>query len=146
VENPLLSVPDFLKRITYKPGWKIKIVEHHDAIGTFDVRVIYDGYESKNAAFDPICFEERQVTKAREVWSRSIGKSVRHENKFCFRRTFCRYDLEHMRPEDIIRYVIGDTIKQAEMYEFERWFKFDGVPIFEHREELKDGTGTGRNS
>jgi hypothetical protein len=36
-----------------------------------------------------------------------------------------------MPPEAIIRYVIGETIKQAEMYEFDRWFKFDGCCVFE---------------
>ena len=40
----------------------------------------------------------------------------------------------NMAPEFVIRYIIGDTIKQAEMYEFERWSKVEGCPIFHSME------------
>jgi hypothetical protein len=36
-----------------------------------------------------------------------------------------------MRPDEIIRYVIGETIRQAELYEFERWFRYEEVKVFD---------------
>jgi hypothetical protein len=42
-----------------------------------------------------------------------------------------------MTPENLIKYVIGDTIKQAEMFEFDRWFKVDGDKVFTGREQEK---------
>ena len=56
-------------------------------------------------------------------------------DRFQFYRRFSRYDFEMMKPEDIIRHIIGGTIREAEMYEYERWFKFDGVPVFESQKE-----------
>jgi hypothetical protein len=131
------SVSELLKKISYKPGWKIRLVEHHDIAESFFVEVTYEGYDSEKAAFDPIAFEDSRVSIAREKIAISIGKTVRRREQFRFTRNFSYWDIQNMHPEQIIRYIIGDTIKQAEMYEFDRWFKFEGVPIFESKGEEK---------
>jgi hypothetical protein len=133
--NDISAVFDMLRKISYKPGWKIRILERAGDYDSFDVAVVYEGYESKNAAFDPICFESPQVGASRERLAISIGKTVRHNQPYCYSKSFSRWDIQNMPPEAIIRYVIGGTIKEAEQYEFERWFKFDGVPIFENGEK-----------
>lgn len=128
---------EFLRKISYKPGWKIEI--HTSSLyPEFEVVCIYEGYDSEDAYFDPICLEDSQVSRARQVLGRSIGKSVRNRNRFCYRRTFNNFDIERMPPEHIVKYVIADTIKQAELYEFERWLKIDGCLVFETREERRD--------
>ena len=132
--RPTLSIPELLRKISYKPGWKIKIEEYQPA-ACIDVILIYEGYESENAAFDPVNIESWQVSKSREIMSRSIGKSVRQNHMYQFRRRFDTFSLQQMKPEDVIRYVIAGTIKEAEMYEFDRWFKFEGVPIFDSKGE-----------
>ena len=134
--NDTSAVFEMLRKISYKPGWKIRILERAGDYDRFDVTVVYEGYESKNAAFDPICFESPQVGASRERLAISIGKTVRHNHPYCYSRSFSRWDIQNMPPEAIIKYVIGDTIKEAERYEFERWFKFEGVPIFENREDI----------
>src|SRR5208282_2786838 len=104
----LRTVPgltEFLRSISYKPGWKIKIIEQRDIDESFDVVVMFPGYDSDNAAFDPLCIESEKVQRAREIMSRSIGKSVRHGNNFYFRHRFDSYMLERMSPEDIIKHV-----------------------------------------
>lgn len=129
-----------LGKISYKPGWKIQIREVSDFadFDSFDVILVYEGYESQNAAFDPIAIEIPQVSDARRRIAVSIGRSYRQDQTYAYFRRFSKWDIENMPPESIIKYVIGDTIKEAEMFEFERWFKYEGVPIFEHREEEKE--------
>ncbi len=130
------TVSDFLKRISYKPGWKIHLHEERMS-DTISVICTYEGYESENAAFDPICLENSTVSGARERLAISIGKTVRKRTTFRYYRSFSRYHFEVMKPEDIIREIIGGTIREAEMYEYERWFKFDGVPVFESQKEKR---------
>jgi hypothetical protein len=133
----LNSFQELLRKISYKPGWKIEL--HTSSLyDNFDVVCLYEGYESENAYFDPICLEDSQVSRARQVLGRSIGKSVRNRNRFCYRRSFNKYELEIMTPENIVRYFIVETIKQAEAYEFERWFKFDGVKTSDSSERRED--------
>jgi hypothetical protein len=48
-----------------------------------------------------------------------------------------------MTPDVMIRYVIGDTLKQAEMYEFGRWFKYDGTPVFERDMQDRERANSG---
>jgi hypothetical protein len=123
-----------LGSISYKPGWKIRITtDSWDS--SITIIVTYEGYESDNAAFDPVCVEEGQVSAARERLAISLGKIVRQRSPFYFSRTFHWYELERMTPECLIKYVIADTIKQAEMHEFERWFRYEGNCVFENREE-----------
>ena len=117
---------DFLKRVSYKPGWNIAITQEQNNYG-FTVIVNYEGYESENAAFTPLAAENRQVTAVR---ARLTGKTLRKPERRYFRREFDMYTLENMTPENLIKYVIGDTIKQAEMFEFDRWFKVDGDRVF----------------
>ena len=126
------DLTEILKKISYKPGWKIKITEEPNIFG-FVVNCIYDGYESENAAFSPVIPESDQVSAARERIAVSIGKTVRQSEKRYFRRSFDFYMLEQMTPEHLVRYVIADTIKQAEMFEFDRWFKFEGNRVFEEK-------------
>jgi hypothetical protein len=116
---------DFLKRVSYKPGWNIVITQDQNNYG-FTVTVTYEGYESENAAFTPLAPENPQVTVSR---ARLTRKTLRQPEKRYFRREFDMYTLENMTPENLIKYVIGDTIKQAEMFEFDRWFKVDGYVV-----------------
>ena len=116
---------EFLKRISYKPGWNISITQEQNDYG-FVVTVKYDGYESENAAFTPLATEGVQVTVARARLTRT---TLRQPEKRYFRREFDMYILENMTPVNLIKYVIGDTIKQAEMFEFDRWFKVDGYRV-----------------
>jgi hypothetical protein len=67
--------------------------------------------------------------------ARLIGKKFRQSERRYFRRDFDMYTLENMTPENLIKYVIGDTIKQAEMFEFDRWFKVDGYRVFSDGKE-----------
>ena len=94
------------------------------------IEVVYEGYESENAALTPLAEENIQVTVAR---ARLTRKTFRQSERRYFRRDFDMYTLENMTPENLIKYVIADTIKQAEMFEFDRWFKVDGDRVF--REE-----------
>jgi hypothetical protein len=126
----LNDVSELLRKISYKPGWKIEI-DISSLRPEFEVVCIYEGYDSQNAYFDPICQEDSLVSRSRERLGVSIGKSVRQRNRFCYRRTFNHYSVEQMSPETIVKYIIAGTIKEAEMYEFERWFKYDGTPVFE---------------
>ena len=120
---------EFLKRISYKPGWNISIRQEQNNYG-FVIEVVYEGYESENAALTPLAEENIQVTVAR---ARLTRKTFRQSERRYFRRDFDMYTLENMTPENLIKYVIADTIKQAEMFEFDRWFKVDGDRVF--REE-----------
>ncbi len=129
------DLTEILKKISYKPGWKIKIVEDPHVFG-FVVQVTYDGYESENAAFIPIASESPTATNARIRLAESVGNSYRKPEKRYFRRAFDFFMMETMRPEDLIRYAIANTIKQAELFEFDRWFKYEGTRVFG---EDKDG-------
>ena len=122
---------DFLKRVSYKPRWNISIRQEQNNYG-FVVEVVYEGYESENAAFTPLAYEDIRVTVSR---ARLIGKKFRQSERRYFRRDFDMYTLENMTPENLIKYVIGDTIKQAEMFEFDRWFKVDGDKVFTRSEQ-----------
>lgn len=117
---------DFLKRVSYKPGWNITIKQEQNDYG-FVVEIVYDGYESDNATPTPLALEHVQVTVSR---ARLTGKTLRKPEKRYFRKNFDMYTLENMSPENLVKYVIGDTIKQAEMFEFDRWFKVDGDRVF----------------
>lgn len=128
------AIGEILKKISYKPGWKILLSEDQHYTGFF-VTCTYEGYESESAAFDPICVENYRVSGARERLAISIGKSVRERKHFCFTRSFDEYSFQNMDMGAIVRYVIGETIKQAELYEFDRWFKYEGVPVFEQKGE-----------
>ena len=130
------GLSEFLQRLSYKPGWKIKLIEQRDLADSFDVVVMFPGYDSDNAAFEPLCIESEKVQRAREIMSRSIGKAVRHGNNFYFRHRFYLMDIERMRPEDIIKHVIGRTIKEAELWEFDRWFKYEGQRVFDEQPEF----------
>jgi hypothetical protein len=116
---------DFLHRISYKPGWSISLVEEQSSF-EFVVRVSYDGYESENAIDTPLAGGNQQAAR---VAARLLGKTFRSPERRYFNRRFDRMSLDTLRPEDVIRYVIVDTIKQAEMFEFYRWFKVDGYVI-----------------
>jgi hypothetical protein len=123
-----------LRKLSYKPGWEIRLVRNPLYSG-FDVVCFYEGYESEDAAFAPLWPEPEQVSRARERLAISIGKSVREKKRYKYLRHFDEYQLEHMNQEMMIKYIICETIKEAEMYEFNRWFKFEGTPIFENQEE-----------
>ncbi len=120
---------EILKKISYKPGWKIEIVKDPAVFG-FIVQVMYEGYESENAAFIPVVPEGAQVETVREKLAASVGQTVRRPEKRYFRRAFDFWDMEKMTPENLVRYVIADTIKQAELLEFDRWFKYEGTRVF----------------
>ena len=136
-DNMAHILGEILRKISYKPGWKFTIVENPNIYGGIYVRCTYEGYESENAAFDPLFHEPPQASRARERIAISLGKSVRERKHFCFTRSFDEYSFRGMDIGAIIQYVIYDTIKQAEMYEFERWFKYEGVPVFENKGEDK---------
>jgi hypothetical protein len=129
--SPFDFLDHCLKRISYKPGWKIQLMVNTFEYDAFDVVVMYEAYESKNAAFEPICMESGQVQTARARLSASLGRSVRQDNRFHYVRRFYKSQVERMRPDEIIRYVIGETIRQAELYEFERWFRYEEVKVFD---------------
>src|ERR1700677_6008 len=76
---------EFLKKISYKPGWKISLRDDPSFHG-FVVVVNYEGYESENAAFVPLCIEEPQVSEARQRISVSIGRTVRKKETRYFQR------------------------------------------------------------
>ena len=136
-DNVAHILGEILRKISYKPGWKFEIVENPNIYGGMYVRCVYEGYESENAAFEPLFHEPPQASRARERIAISLGKSVRERKHFCFTRSFDEYSFRGMDIGAIIRYVIGDTIKHAEMYEFDRWFKYEGVPVFENKGEGK---------
>lgn len=117
---------DFLKRISYKPGWTISISEETNVYG-FVVTVNYESYESENSIDTPIAGGNKQATL---VAARLLGKTFQKPEKRCFSRQFDMLSLDTIPPEHIIRYVIADTIKQAEILEFERWFKVEGCRVF----------------
>lgn len=83
---------DFLKRISYKPGWNVSIRQEQNNYG-FTVEVVYDGYESENAAFTPLAAEDRQVTAVRARLTRT---TLRQPEKRYFRRQFDMYTLENL--------------------------------------------------
>jgi hypothetical protein len=126
------KIGEILKKISYKPGWKIKLVSS-PVTDRLDVVCIYEGYESEHAAFEPVTFEPEQVSMARQRIAVSIGKTVRNRKPFAYHRSFSRWDFESMKPEDVIKHIIGGTIREAEMYEYERWFKFDGCRVFDEQ-------------
>jgi hypothetical protein len=97
----------------------------------FEVIVLYEGYESENAYFDPLVPEQHQVSVCREVIGKSIGKSVRQRQPYAYTKRFYRDQVERMAPEHVVKLLIADTIKEAEDYEFNRWFKVDGRCVFE---------------
>ena len=142
IYNAVHTLNDLMGKISYKPGWKIYIRENQHFTG-FDVTCVYEGYDSQDAYFDPIRVEDYVVSSARERLAMSIGKSVRQRNRFTFTRHFDPFTLETMTPDVMIRYVIGDTLKQAEMYEFERWFKYDGAPVFERDMQDRERASSG---
>lgn len=117
---------DFLKRVSYKPGWNISLLQEQNNYG-FVVEIVYDGYESDNATPTPLAPEHIQVTVAR---ARLTRKTLRQPEKRYFLRKFDMYTLENMSPENLVKYVIGGTIKQAEMFELNRWFKVEGDRVF----------------
>lgn len=117
---------DYLKRISYKPGWTITLVEEQNNYG-FVVTVTYEGYESENAVETPLAGGDNQAIV---VAARLLGKTVRKPERRYFKKRFDMLSLDTIAPENIIRYVIADTIKQAEMFEFERWFKVEGFRVF----------------
>ncbi len=137
------DLTEILKKISYKPGWKIKIVEEPQTFG-FVVQVMYDGYESENAAFSPLVPEGAQAERVRERIAVSIGKTSRQPERRYFRRAFDFWDLERMTPEHLVNHVIADTIKQAEMFEFDRWFKFEGDRVFGEDKDNEIPFATGR--
>lgn len=124
------ELSELLKHVSYKPGWKIVIREDPSVYG-FVVEISYDGYESENAAFIPVLPEGPIASSAREKLAVSIGKTVRQPEKRYFRKSFDSYILENMSTENILKYIIAQTIKEAEMFEFDRWFKYDGCRVFE---------------
>jgi len=117
---------EFMKRISYKPGWNISIRQEQNNYG-FVVEVVYDGYESENAAPTPLAAENEQVTRVR---ARLMGKTLREPERRYFRKEFSMSVLENMSPENIVKYIIAETIKHAELMEFDRWFKVDGFRVF----------------
>jgi hypothetical protein len=119
---------DILQKVSYKPGWKIVITEEQNEYA-LKISVYYEGYESKNAICTPIITNNR-TDRSQQIAARLLGKSLCEPERRGFFRKFYMLDLEKMKPEDLIRYVIGDTIRQAEMVEFERWFKFEGDTVF----------------
>jgi hypothetical protein len=120
---------DLLNSISYKPGWNIIITEEHNDY-SFTVTVSYEGYESDNAVFFPLAAEDRQVTAVRARLGRSSNQTIRQPEKRCFSRRFDMIILDRMEPEQLIRYIIFETIKQTEMLELERWFKVEGDTVF----------------
>lgn len=117
---------DFLKSLSYKPGWTISISEEPTSY-SFVVTVHYEGYESENSIDTPLVGGNKQATL---VAARLLGKTFQKPEKRCFSREFDMLSLDTIPPENIIRYVIADTIKQAELLEFERWFKVQGCRVF----------------
>lgn len=117
---------DYLNRISYKPGWAISINEEQNNYG-FVVTVTYEGYESENCIDTPLSGGNKQATV---VAARLLGKTFQKPEKRYFRRRFDMLNLDTIAPEHIIRYVISDTIMQAELFEFNRWFKVEGLRVF----------------
>jgi hypothetical protein len=126
--NQCQRIEKFLEKISYKPGWNIRLQRIMDDY-SITLVCIYNGYDNSGGHFEPVIPESVQVTTGRRVLSRSLGM-LPEPQYFKFTRTFDSYQLEHMNDEAIIKYVIAGTLKEAEMYEFERWFKYDGIQVF----------------
>ena len=129
-QRNLRILHDLLGRISYKPGWKFKIFEVPDAAYTFVIEIQYDGYESEEAVFFPLRAEIPQVTRTRERLGISLGQTVRSPERRYFRKSFDLITLDQADESMLIKYIIAQTIKEAEMFEFDRWFKFEGMTIF----------------
>jgi hypothetical protein len=132
--NSRRVIIEMLGKISYKPGWKIRLIESPNTTG-FYVVATYEGYESENAAFEPVIMEEPQVRISRERMALSIGKTVRKNQQYKYTKYFDEFTIERMRPEDIIRHIIYGTIREAEQWEMDRWFKYEGVPVFDTARE-----------
>ena len=118
---------EILARVSYKPGWKIVVTEDQNE-HAFTVIVRYEGYESKNAACLPIA-HKGQTTRSEHIAAKLLGKSFCEPEERYYSQKFYIYDLERMPPEALVKHVIADTIRRAEMFEFERWFKLDGNTV-----------------
>jgi hypothetical protein len=118
---------EILTRVSYKPGWKIVVSEDQNECA-FTVIVRYEGYESKNAACLPIA-HKGQTSRSERVAAKLLGKSFCEPEERYYSQKFYIHDLERMPPEALVKHVIADTIRGAEMFEFERWFKLDGNTV-----------------
>jgi hypothetical protein len=125
-----LLLADHLKRVSYKPGWTMSLVDDVHSPGTFMVTVTYDSYESEKAVAIPLAAEDAQLTTVRRRLGIANGGTFRKPEKRHFARRFDMWDLHHIDPEMIVRYIIVETIKMAEAHEFERWFKIEGCRVF----------------
>lgn len=104
----------FLDRITYKPGWVIEIV-------TAPVTQQRNEYDSIPIR---VCFPVKDVLTGKDTTLSFIGAIA---PSFITPIT-----------DDYIRYCIENLIRQAEDHEFQEWFKFDGVCVYNPHPELKE--------
>src|ERR1700728_21002 len=95
---------DFLKRISYKPGWRIIITEEQNDYA-FNVIIHYDSYESENAVSTSLASYNEQSEK---LAARLTGKTFRKRERRVFTKRFDMLSFDQMGPENVIRYVIAD--------------------------------------
>ena len=129
----MIALQEMIAHVSYKPGWALRATEDPNSLGFF-LTAIYDGYESVNAVPLPVAEEAAQVTSVRVRLGKSDGKTVRNPEKRYFRKYFETDTVERMKPREILRHVIAQTIREAEMFECERWLKLDGGRVFEEEE------------
>jgi hypothetical protein len=121
--DQLNRVQDILKRITYKPGWKIEASRIEKGV-------------RPSVSF--IGWERVTILVTSEIEDASNPK-INHIT-LCRYTSLQDYDIERLSDEEVIRYFIHRAIWEMEQHEYHEWFKFDGICVFDPHPELKEKT------
>jgi hypothetical protein len=119
--NQLERVQGILKRITYKPGWKIKASRLEDGLRPSVVFVDWN-----------------RVTLVVTFKAPDIDDYTKTPILLSGIRSMSDFDLEHLSDEQILDYFVRRAIWEAEDHEFKEWFKYDGICVFDPHPELKE--------
>ena len=119
--DQLKRVQDILKRITYKPGWKIKASRLEDGLRPSVVFVDWN-----------------RVTLVVTFKAPDIDDYTKTPILLSVIRSMSDFDLEHLSDEQILDYFVRRAIWEAEDHEFKEWFKYDGICVFDPHPELKE--------
>lgn len=95
-----------LRKVTYKPGWELCVAPQPTNHGFQDL-MIDCSYKAPDA-----CDANGKI-----------------DTVHCVRR-YDSYTINAMTDVQIVKSVIGRTIREAEEHEFREWFRVDGLCVF----------------
>lgn len=128
--NQADRIREMLKLVSYKPGWKIQVKQDPNW-NRVVIIITYATHAKLGEGVDRVYFDDHRSEFIRRRLIGSVRKLPEGFDQFKYAYSVDEWSLQTMSDEVIIEHVVAKALREAEMYEFEHWFRVNENKFFE---------------